>query len=192
MGRRGGDERRHSWLTHCTTSQRVAGPIPNNVFGIFRWHNPSDRALFLGSTQLLTEISTRNISWRVKAAGAWGWQTYDLHVPIVLKSVSLNFLKPPRVVIGLTGIALLYRFNRTNCALIYRLCNSGTVRYTVLGPSLRSIIWTSLLSGLCNQNRFPLKIKEDAGRRGIRRHFDDDVGAGRYKSLCITRIGYIV
>jgi hypothetical protein len=26
----------------------------------------------LGSTQLLTEMSTRNISWGVKAAGAYG------------------------------------------------------------------------------------------------------------------------
>ena len=26
----------------------------------------------LGSTQPLTEMSTRNISWPVKAAGAWG------------------------------------------------------------------------------------------------------------------------
>jgi len=27
----------------------------------------------LGSTQPLTEMSTRNISWVVKAAGAYGW-----------------------------------------------------------------------------------------------------------------------
>jgi hypothetical protein len=37
----------------------------------------------LGSTQPLTEMSTRNISWGVNAAGAWGWQPYHLHVPIV-------------------------------------------------------------------------------------------------------------
>jgi len=30
----------------------------------------------LGSTQPLTEMSTRSISWGVKAAGAWGWQPY--------------------------------------------------------------------------------------------------------------------
>ena len=29
----------------------------------------------------------------VKAAGAWGWQPYHLHVPIVFKSTSLNLLK---------------------------------------------------------------------------------------------------
>jgi len=33
-------------------------------------HNPSGRTMTLGSTQTLTEMSTRNISWGVKAAGA--------------------------------------------------------------------------------------------------------------------------
>ena len=32
--------------------------------------NPSDRTMGLGSTQPLTEMSTRSISWEVKAAGA--------------------------------------------------------------------------------------------------------------------------
>jgi hypothetical protein len=27
-------------------------------------------------------MSTRNISWRVNVAGAYGWQSYHLHVPI--------------------------------------------------------------------------------------------------------------
>ena len=34
----------------------------------------------LGSTQSLTEMNTRNISWGVKAAGAQGWQTYYPHM----------------------------------------------------------------------------------------------------------------
>jgi hypothetical protein len=33
-------------------------------------HNPSGRIMALGSTQPLTEMSTRGISWGVKAAGA--------------------------------------------------------------------------------------------------------------------------
>ena len=33
------------------------------VIGIFQGHNPSGRAMDLGSTQLLTEMSTRCISW---------------------------------------------------------------------------------------------------------------------------------
>jgi len=47
----------------------------------------------LGSTQPLTEMSTRNISWGVKAAGAYGWQTYHLPVSTVLKCGSLNNLE---------------------------------------------------------------------------------------------------
>jgi len=36
--------------------------IPVGVIGIFHWHNP-DRTMALGSTQPLTEMSTRRISW---------------------------------------------------------------------------------------------------------------------------------
>jgi hypothetical protein len=48
----------------------VAGSIPDGVIGIFHRHNPSGRTMGLGSTQPLTEMSTRNVSWGVKAAGA--------------------------------------------------------------------------------------------------------------------------
>ena len=36
--------------------------FPNGVVGSFHWHNPSGRAMAMGSTQPLTEMSTRNIS----------------------------------------------------------------------------------------------------------------------------------
>ena len=48
----------------------VAGSIPDAVNGIFHWHNPSGRTIALGLTQPLTGMSTRNISWGVKAVGA--------------------------------------------------------------------------------------------------------------------------
>ena len=51
----------------------------------------------LGLTQSLTEMSTINISWEVKAAGAYGLQCYHLHVPTVLKLGSLNLLEPSRL-----------------------------------------------------------------------------------------------
>jgi hypothetical protein len=51
------------WLRHCATRWKVAGSIPDGVIGIFRWHNPFGRTMVLGSTQPLTEMSTRNISW---------------------------------------------------------------------------------------------------------------------------------
>ena len=51
------------WLRCCATSRKVAGSMPDGVIGIFHWHNPSDRTMALGSTQPLTEMSTRSISW---------------------------------------------------------------------------------------------------------------------------------
>ena len=59
-----------SWLRHCATSQKVAGSILDGVIGILNWHNPSGRTMALGSTQPLTEMSTGNISWGLKKAGA--------------------------------------------------------------------------------------------------------------------------
>jgi hypothetical protein len=52
------------WLRHCATNRKVAGSISDGVSGIFHWHNSSGRTMALGSTQPLTEMSTRNISWR--------------------------------------------------------------------------------------------------------------------------------
>ena len=74
-----------------------------------RWchWNFSGRTVVLGSTQPLTEMSTRNISWGVKATGAKGWQPYHLHVLIVLKSGSLNLLEPSVPVQACNGIAFI-------------------------------------------------------------------------------------
>jgi hypothetical protein len=52
-------------------SRKVTGSIPD-VIGIFHGHNSSVYTIALGLTQPLTEMSTRNISWGVKAAGAQG------------------------------------------------------------------------------------------------------------------------
>jgi hypothetical protein len=54
---------------YCATNRKVAGSIPDGVTGIFHWHNPSGRTMALRSTQPLTEMSTRNISWGVNATG---------------------------------------------------------------------------------------------------------------------------
>jgi len=51
------------WLRCCATNRKVAGLITYGVIGIFHWHNPSDRTMALGSTQPVTEMSTRIISW---------------------------------------------------------------------------------------------------------------------------------
>jgi len=48
---------------YYTTNRQVAGSISDGVIVIFQWHNPSGRTMALGSTQRLTETSTRCISW---------------------------------------------------------------------------------------------------------------------------------
>jgi hypothetical protein len=47
----------------CFTTWKVASWIPDYIIGIFHYHNPSGFTMALGSTQLLTEMSTRNIYW---------------------------------------------------------------------------------------------------------------------------------
>jgi hypothetical protein len=58
-----GGTRWRSWLRHCATNWKVAGSIPDGVTGIFQWLDPSGRIVALGSTQPLTEVSTRDLSW---------------------------------------------------------------------------------------------------------------------------------
>jgi hypothetical protein len=49
-----------SWLRHYATSRKVAGSSPDEV-DFFNWPNPSSCTMALGSTQSLTEMSTRNL-----------------------------------------------------------------------------------------------------------------------------------
>jgi len=65
-----GVTRWRSWLRPGTTNRKVAGLISAGVIEIFHWINSSGRTMALESTQLLTEMSTRFISWRVESAGA--------------------------------------------------------------------------------------------------------------------------
>jgi hypothetical protein len=52
-----------TWLRHYATSRKIAGSIPNELIGFFfNLRNPCSRAMALGSTQPLTEMSTRNRS----------------------------------------------------------------------------------------------------------------------------------
>jgi hypothetical protein len=48
-------------LRHYATSRKVAGSILDEVIGFFNSPNPSSRTMALGSTQPLTEMSTRNL-----------------------------------------------------------------------------------------------------------------------------------
>jgi hypothetical protein len=44
-------------------NRKAADSIPDGVTGFFHLHKLSGRTIALGSTQTLTEMSTRNISW---------------------------------------------------------------------------------------------------------------------------------
>jgi len=59
-------KRRRTCLRHRATSRTVAGSFPDFVVGILHLCNPS------GRTQPVTEMSTRNISLGIKAAGPLG------------------------------------------------------------------------------------------------------------------------
>jgi hypothetical protein len=50
-----------SWLRHYATSRKVAGSISDEVIAFFNWLYPCSRIMALGSTQPLTEMSTRNV-----------------------------------------------------------------------------------------------------------------------------------
>ena len=88
---------------------------------IFHWHNPSSDTLPLGLTQHLTEMSTRNISWGVKATSSEGWQPYHFHVQTVLKSVSLNQLEPSGPAQASTGNALHLPSNNGELVITFKL-----------------------------------------------------------------------
>jgi hypothetical protein len=50
------------WLRYCAINQKVAGSIKDGIMEIFIDKISSDRTMALGSTQPLTEMSTRRIS----------------------------------------------------------------------------------------------------------------------------------
>ena len=61
------------WLRCCATNRKIAGSIPAGVSGFLIDISPTYRTMDLGSTQPLTEMSTRSSSWGVKVSGASCW-----------------------------------------------------------------------------------------------------------------------
>ena len=57
-----------SSLRLCATSWEVEASVPDGVVGISHLLNPCGRTVALGLTQPLIEMSTRDASWKVKAA----------------------------------------------------------------------------------------------------------------------------
>jgi hypothetical protein len=48
-------------LRHYSTNRNVSVSITDEVIGFFNFPNPSNRTMTMGSTQPLTEMSTRNL-----------------------------------------------------------------------------------------------------------------------------------
>ena len=93
-----------SWLRHWATGWKVSGSIPYGVIAILLWNNLSGRAMVMGSTQPLTEMSTSNIFWVGKGGRCVEMTNLSPHVPIFMKSGSLNILEPSGPVQACIGI----------------------------------------------------------------------------------------
>jgi hypothetical protein len=93
------------WLRYCATNQKVAGSIPDGVMEIFIDINPSDRTMALGSTQPLTEMSTRYISWG-KCGRCVRLTTLPPSCAVVKKSGNFNFLEHSGPLQACNGTAL--------------------------------------------------------------------------------------
>jgi len=114
----------------------------------------------------LTEMSTRNVSWVVKAADAYGWQPYHLHVPTVLKCGSLNLLEPSVPVQACNGIALPLPLpvvnGRDNCLLTWVGKKWGIQRNNLLsiiskeGAPGSAVVWGTALHAGRSRVRFPM------------------------------------
>jgi hypothetical protein len=95
-----------SFLRDCATSRKVAGSFSKDVMGIFHWLIPSGRTVALGSTQPLTEMRTRNISWRGKRSRCVGLTTLPPSCADFLAIGSLCLLERWGPVQACTGTAL--------------------------------------------------------------------------------------
>jgi hypothetical protein len=102
--------------------------------------------MVLGSTQPLVKMSTGNISWELKAGGAWGWQPYHLRVPNVME---IWEPKPPGTLWTTPG---LLRDCFTFTFTCHRFCVTCTCGFTPLPLDIMLIKEKWLF-----QLNFPLK-----------------------------------
>jgi len=56
--------------------------------------DPQPFLLAQESIQPLTEMRTRNISWRIRATGGYDKESHHFHAPIVSKSGHINLVEP--------------------------------------------------------------------------------------------------
>ena len=95
-----------SWLRHCAKSRKIAGSIPDGVIGFFFIDIILPAALWPWGRLSLYRNEYQECLLGVKVAGAQGRQPYHLHVPTVLKSVSLSLVEPSGPVQACNGMAL--------------------------------------------------------------------------------------
>jgi hypothetical protein len=120
----------------------------------------------LGSTRPLTEMSNRNISWRIKAAGALCWQPYHLRVSNVLKSGSLNLLEPSGPVQACDGIAFTFYHILTITMNFNHTCNQLTcspLEEDIIMSSCLPHVWKLAALGF-KSSMFYMFLPEDSGR----------------------------
>ena len=90
-----------NWLRHCATSRKVSGSIPDDVIGIFHWHN----SLAFGVDSATNRNEYQRYLLEGKGGRCVGLQPYRIHVTIISKSASLNLLEPSGPAQACTGIA---------------------------------------------------------------------------------------
>jgi len=90
-----------SWSRHCATRREVAASISDDVIGNFHWHNPSGPHCDPGVDSAFNRNAYQEHFLGTKKVGACGWQTYNIFVPIVTKSISLGMLEPSGPIKGL-------------------------------------------------------------------------------------------
>ena len=94
------------WLRCCATNQKVAGLIPAGVTGFFIDIKSFRSHYGPGVDSASNRNEYQGYFLGIKAAGAWGWQTYHHPMPVVTKSGNLNFLEPSGPVQACSGTAL--------------------------------------------------------------------------------------
>ena len=123
-----------SWLRHFAASRKVAVSNPDGFFGIFLSHNPSSLTLALGSTQPLTEMSTRNICWGVEAEGrADKITTFMCRLSLILGASTTRKLQGLSKPVAGTALSLL----------LYNTWHNATGS----SPEAWKTIWSNFLKG---------------------------------------------
>jgi len=157
------------------------------------WHNPSGRTVALGSTQPLTEMSTRCISWG-KGGRCVRLTTLPPSCAVVMKSGNLNFLEPSGPLQACNGIALLLLYS---AEILMEKRRQRRQRRVIW---LRPIFWNRIQPRLFILNTFSLdalgtKVENlltlAPSHRSVRllaRNWQDSSFWGRFRSNCVWQV----